>query len=61
MLAVTAMRPGEAYALDRDDVDLDAGTVAITSSKNGVCRQLPLHVTTVDALASARRTSRSRG
>jgi integrase len=51
MLAVTGMRPGEAYALDRDDVDLDAGAVAITSSKNGACRQLPLHATTVLALA----------
>jgi integrase/recombinase XerD len=51
MLAVTGMRPGEAYALDRDRVDLDAGAITITSSKNGTCRQLPLHATTVEALA----------
>ncbi len=51
MLAVTGMRPGEAYALDRDDVDLNAGAVTVTSSKNGNCRQLPLHATTVEALA----------
>jgi integrase/recombinase XerD len=51
MLAVTGMRPGEAYALDRDDADLDAAAVTITSSKNGACRQLPLHATTVRALA----------
>ncbi|HLQ53201.1 MAG TPA: tyrosine-type recombinase/integrase [Streptosporangiaceae bacterium] len=51
MLAVTGMRPGEAYALDRDDVDLDAAAITITSSKNHTCRQLPLHATTVDALA----------
>ncbi|HUY44667.1 MAG TPA: tyrosine-type recombinase/integrase [Streptosporangiaceae bacterium] len=44
------MRPGEAFALDRDDVGLDAGDVTITSSKNGACRQLPLHATTVAAL-----------
>ena len=51
MLAVTGMRPGEAYALDRGDVDLDGGTVTITSSKNYTCRELPLHATTVAALA----------
>ena len=51
MLAVTGMRPGEAYALDRSDVDLDGGTVTITSSKNYTCRELPLHATTVAALA----------
>src|SRR5260370_16949338 len=50
MLAVTGMRPGEAYALDRGDVDLD-GTVTITSSKNYTCRELPPHATTVAALA----------
>jgi len=51
MLAVTGMRPGEAYALDRGDVDLNGGTVTITSSKNYTCRELPLHATTVAALA----------
>ena len=51
MLAVTGMRPGEAYALDRGDVDLHGGTVTITSSKNYTCRELPLHASTVAALA----------
>jgi len=51
LLAVTGMRPGEAFALDRDHVDLDAGLVTIARSKNGTSRQLPLHPGTVRALA----------
>jgi integrase/recombinase XerD len=51
LLAVTGMRPGEAYALDREHVDLSAGTVMIAHSKNGTSRQLPLHPTAAQALA----------
>jgi integrase/recombinase XerD len=49
LLAVTGMRVGEAIALDRDDVDLRAGRLAIREAKRDT-RQLPLHPTTVAAL-----------
>ena len=51
LLAVTGMRIGEALRLDRDDVDLDAGVLTIRKTKFGKSRQLPLHPTTVEALA----------
>lgn len=52
LLAVTGMRVGEALRLDRDDVDLDAGLVDITQTKFNKSRRLPLHASTVAALAS---------
>jgi integrase/recombinase XerD len=51
LLAVTGMRIGEALALDRDDVDLDAGVLTIRDTKFGKSRQLPLHPTSTAALA----------
>jgi len=45
------MRAGEAIRLDRPDVDLRAGLLTIRESKFGKSRQLPLHATTVAALA----------
>jgi integrase len=51
LLAVTGMRVGEAIALDRPDVDLHAGSVTVRAGKFGAARQLPLHATTVEALA----------
>jgi integrase/recombinase XerD len=51
LLAVTGMRAGEAIRLDRPDVDLRAGLLTIRESKFGKSRQLPLHATTVAALA----------
>jgi integrase/recombinase XerD len=61
LLAVTGMRPGEAYALDRQHVDLAAGTVMIVRSKNGSSRQLALHPSAVAALAGyARRRDQLR-
>ncbi len=51
LVAVTGMRIGEALRLDRDDVDLDAGVLTIRKTKFGKSRQLPLHPTTVQALA----------
>jgi integrase/recombinase XerD len=55
LLAVTGMRVGEAIALDRDDVDPRARTLAIRAAKHA-SRQLPLHASTADALyAYARR------
>jgi integrase/recombinase XerD len=50
LLAVTGMRIGEAIALDVDDVDLDAGVIAVRDAKFGKHRRLPLHDTTVAAL-----------
>jgi integrase/recombinase XerD len=51
LLAVSGMRIGEALRLDRDDVDLDAGVLTIRLTKFGRSRQLPLHASTVKALA----------
>jgi integrase/recombinase XerD len=51
LLVVTGMRIGEALRLDRADVDLDAGVLTIRLTKFGKSRQLPLHASTVDALA----------
>jgi integrase len=51
LLAVTGMRIGEAVALDRDDVDLDAGVLRIREGKLGKSRLVPIHATTKDILA----------
>lgn len=51
LLAATGMRIGEALALDRDDFDAHVGRVVVRSGKFGKARQLPLHTTTVAALA----------
>jgi integrase len=51
LLTVTGMRISEALHLDYDDVDLDAGVLTIRNTKFGKSRQLPLHATTVHALA----------
>jgi integrase/recombinase XerD len=50
LLAVTGMRDGEAFQLDRADVDLDDGMLTIQDSKFGKSRQVPIHDTTVAAL-----------
>lgn len=52
LLAATGLRPGEAYRLDRSDADLDEGRVTIIESKRGRSRQIPLHPSTVAALAT---------
>ena len=44
------MRHGEALALDRDDVDLHAGILAVRRSKFGKSRFVPLHDSTTLAL-----------
>lgn len=51
LLAVTGMRISEALGLDCDDVDLDAGVLTIRNAKFRKSRQLPLHASTVEALA----------
>jgi len=50
LLAASGMRPGEALALDRCDVDLHAGLITVRCSKFGKSRQVPLHGTTTAAL-----------
>jgi len=50
LLAVTGMRPGEALALDRQDVDLRHGVVHVRAGKQKKQREVPLHASTVRAL-----------
>lgn len=50
LLAVTGMRPGEALALDRRDVDLRHGVVHVRAGKQKKQREVPLHPSTVSAL-----------
>jgi integrase/recombinase XerD len=50
LLAVTGMRPGEALALDRQDVDLRHGVVNVRAGKQNKQRQVPLHESTIRAL-----------
>jgi len=60
LVAVTGMREGEAVRLDRDDVDFEQGLLTIRNSKFGKSRQIPVHSSTVEALAghAARRDAR---
>jgi len=51
LIAATGMRSGEAVRLDRDDIDWDEGVISIWNSKFGRSRALPIHPTTLDALA----------
>lgn len=51
LLAVTGLRIGEALGLDRDDVDLNDGALRIREAKFGKSREVPLHPSTVRALA----------
>jgi integrase/recombinase XerD len=50
LLAVTGMRPGEALALDRQDVDLRDGVVHVRAGKQKKQREVPLHQSTIGAL-----------
>jgi integrase/recombinase XerD len=50
LLAVTGMRPGEALALDRQDVDLRHGVVHVRAGKQRKQREVPLHQSTISAL-----------
>lgn len=52
LLAVTGMRVGEAIRLDRGDLDFGHGLLTIHLSKFGKSRELPLHASTLDALAA---------
>ena len=61
LLAATGMRGCEARRLDHDDVDLDAGVLTIRDSKFGRSRRIPIHPTTVGALADYTRIRRRLG
>lgn len=50
LLAASGMRIGEAIAIGRDDVDLDAGVITIRHAKLDRCRLVPLHPSTTEAL-----------
>ena len=52
LLAVTGMRVGEAIALDRSDIEWRERQLVIRSGKFGKARELPLHSTTMAALAA---------
>ncbi len=51
LLAVTGLRGSEAMRLDRGDLDAVAGLLTIRATKFRKSRQLPLHPTTLRALA----------
>jgi len=57
LLAVSGMRVGEAIALGREDVDLDAGLITVRHAKHDRVRLVPLRHTTTEAL---RRYARER-
>jgi integrase len=50
LLAVTGLRPGEAVALDRQDVDLRHGVLHVRAGKQHKQREVPLHHSTISAL-----------
>lgn len=50
LLAATGLRPGEAAALKRTDVDLEAQLLIIRESKFGKSRLVPIHPSTAAAL-----------
>jgi integrase/recombinase XerD len=50
LLASSGLRPGEALALDRQDVDLGNGALHVRASKQNKQREVPLHHTTTNAL-----------
>jgi integrase/recombinase XerD len=54
VLAATGCRPGEIVRLEEDDIDWDTAFITV-HGKNHLERRLPLHPSTVAALASYRR------
>jgi integrase len=54
LIAVTGLRVGEAIALDDGDVDCTRGVLVIRKAKFGKSREVPLHASTVRALACYR-------
>ncbi len=58
LLAVTGLRVGEAIGLDDADLDIEHGVLAVTG-KSGKPRQVPLHPSSVAALAAYQRRRRA--
>jgi len=52
LLASSGLRVGEALALDRCDVDFEAGLLTICHAKFNKTREVPLHSTSVAALSA---------
>lgn len=52
LLAVTGLRIGETLSLDLPDIDLEAGVLAVNGAKFSKSRRVPIHPSTVDALAA---------
>jgi len=52
LAASSGLRIGEVVGLDRVDVDLKTGMLAVTQSKFGKSRLVPLHSTTLEVLRS---------
>ena len=52
LLAVTGMRVGEALRLERSDVRWDDAVIVVRDSKFGKSRLVPLHASTVEAMAA---------
>ena len=50
LLAVTGLRVGEIVALDREDVDLQEGTLTVRQGKFDKSRLVPIHESTLRAL-----------
>ena len=50
LLAATGLRPGEAAALENQDVDFEGGVLVIRESKFGKSRLVPVHKSVVTAL-----------
>jgi integrase/recombinase XerD len=55
LMACTGLRTSEAFRLDRCDLDLVDGLLLVRHSKYGKSRRIPLHPSTVAALARYRR------
>jgi integrase len=60
LLAATGLRPGEALALDRQDVDLEHGALHVRAGKHDKQREVPLHPTTTTALGDYARARQRR-
>jgi integrase/recombinase XerD len=59
LMAATGLRTGEAWRLDRTDVDLIGASLVVRVSKYGKTRQIPLHPSSLTALGDyARRRDR---
>lgn len=52
LMGATGLRPGEAYRLNRGDVDLAGGVLAIRDSKCHKDRMVPIHASVVRALSA---------